>query len=126
MTEERLIEQLIALARKEHFMCGDPYYNCPLSEEGSPVPDYPKDECRCDANTHNAKVERIAAAIRATQMTDERAREILGEAIEHSGGLRNAESYIRWWPGSETATLDDSFTAEQLKAIAFWMGKHAT
>lgn len=122
MTKQALIEQLIALARREHFTCEDRFYNCPLSEEGSPIEAY-AGTCMCGADKHNAEVERIAAAISAALMTEQRAREILGDMITADNEIHCRSPYVRWGSG-DVASLDDPFTHEQLEAIAFWMRTH--
>jgi hypothetical protein len=54
-------------------------------------------------------------------MDETRALEILGDTISKDGGLYNLGHYTAWNPGSETATLDCEFTADELEAIAWWM-----
>jgi hypothetical protein len=56
-------------------------------------------------------------------MTEQRAREILGEAIQPNGRLYNLSWYLDWSERTEPdkATLDGEFTADQLEAIAWWM-----
>jgi hypothetical protein len=51
-------------------------------------------------------------------MTRERAREILGDAVQPDGGLSCLGHYMAWTPGDETATLDSRFTADELEAVA--------
>ena len=59
-----------------------------------------------------------------TEMTEERAREILGDAIQSDGSLYRIGGYIEWLTFRKSVVLDSEFTAEELKAIAFWMEKH--
>ena len=54
-------------------------------------------------------------------MDEAKAREILGDAINPDGGLYNLGWYLGWPPGNADATLDGSFTADDLDAIAWWM-----
>ena len=53
-------------------------------------------------------------------MTEEIAREILGGAIRDDDSL-NSIRFLQWQAGWDAATLDDSFTADELEAIAWWM-----
>jgi len=54
-------------------------------------------------------------------MTEEKAREILGERIQKDGGLYGGGHYLSWRPGDDVACLDADFDAEELEAIAWWM-----
>jgi hypothetical protein len=54
-------------------------------------------------------------------MNEEKAREILGPDIGADGSLFGGENYLHWSPGEQSATLDGSFTADDLEAIAWWM-----
>ena len=59
-------------------------------------------------------------------MTEERAREILGDVIiRPDNSLYCLGHYISWKPGrgrrQSKACLDDDFTADELEAIAWWM-----
>ena len=65
-------------------------------------------------------------------MDEARAREILGDALDHEPNLSNIDGeYLRWerrGGGTSAACLDDDevllygeFTIEQLEAIAWWM-----
>jgi len=58
-------------------------------------------------------------------MNEQKAREILGSAIngpqQKKEGLSNLGWYLHWEPGKSSATLDGDYTAEELKAIAWWM-----
>lgn len=57
-----------------------------------------------------------------SEMTEEKAREILGASIQEDGSLLNRVDLIDWQVGSETVSLDAQFfTVEQLIAIAWWM-----
>lgn len=68
------------------------------------------------------------------EMTEERARAILGVAIptgeraEKYPGLDNLMhpryEYLSYREGDPTATLDGEYTPDQLEAIAFWMRRH--
>lgn len=59
------------------------------------------------------------------EMTEQRAREILGDMITADNEIHCRSPYISWGPGSGgVASLDDPFTSEQLEAIAFWMRTH--
>jgi hypothetical protein len=57
-------------------------------------------------------------------LNEQRAKEILGNAIWNDGGLRSLEWYLSWGPTDEWATLDGIFSAEELEAIAWWMRNH--
>lgn len=54
-------------------------------------------------------------------MTLDRAKVILKNAIAPDGGLTNLCWYIGWTPGYLNATLDGSFSADELEAIAVYM-----
>lgn len=61
-------------------------------------------------------------------MTEERARALLGDAVNDDGGLycncgdTLREAYVTWNTDEDTACLDGhNFTADQLEAIAWWM-----
>lgn len=54
-------------------------------------------------------------------MNEYQARVILGEDITDTDELYNGGRYLSWSKGETTATLDDSFTADELEAIAWWM-----
>lgn len=60
-----------------------------------------------------------------TEMTEARAREILGDKIRAKELQSVSEPYIAFF-GDGTASLEGDFTADELEAIAFWMRKHAT
>lgn len=53
-------------------------------------------------------------------MNEERAREILGDAI-YPKGLGVAGEYLEWEYGDDEACLDGHFTVDELEAIAWWM-----
>lgn len=59
-------------------------------------------------------------------MTEQRARQILGEAVKPNDELYGSEEYLAW-PSkyAEAATLDGHFTADELEAIAWWMRNKA-
>lgn len=57
-------------------------------------------------------------------MNDEKAKEILGDAIEKDGGLFSSGHYMAYEPGDDVITLDCQFTFEELEAIAYWMRKN--
>jgi hypothetical protein len=56
-------------------------------------------------------------------MTEQRAREILGDWVD--GSCLSIPGYVHglegWRPGSESIRMDEWFTADQLEAIAWWM-----
>ncbi len=57
--------------------------------------------------------------------TDEaKRREVLGDAIQADGSLHRLTEYINWHPEWDEATLDGSFTADELEAIAAHMRAH--
>ena len=53
-------------------------------------------------------------------MNEQRAREILGDAIEEESGLLCQPKKLVWI-GGDAAILTGGFTADELEAIAFWM-----
>ena len=55
------------------------------------------------------------------EMTEERARKILGDTVQANGELYCLGHYTAWRLGDERATLDCEFSAEELAAIAWWM-----
>lgn len=59
-------------------------------------------------------------------MTEQEAKEILGNAISDDNGLTSLGWYIGWNPWQTSACLDGDFTAEDLEAIAWWMRNKAT
>lgn len=54
-------------------------------------------------------------------MDEKKAREILGDTIQKDGRLYCLGHYTAWGLGDEDVTLDCSFTADELEAIAWWM-----
>lgn len=54
-------------------------------------------------------------------MNEDRARLILGRAIQNSGRLDDGGWYLAWNIEDKEAHLDGYFTPEDLEAIAFWM-----
>ena len=55
-------------------------------------------------------------------MTEELAKEILGDTIQSDGSLFCLGHYIAWQGGNHVV-LDDSFEIEELEAILWWI-KH--
>jgi len=55
-------------------------------------------------------------------MDEERARAILEDDIQEDGSLYCLGRYLSW-TGSNLATLDADFEADELEAIAWWMRK---
>jgi lipase chaperone LimK len=59
-------------------------------------------------------------------MNEARARKILGKSIQPDGSLKAVDVWADWEAvGYEWVLLDDSYTAEELEAIAWWM-RHAS
>lgn len=58
--------------------------------------------------------------LRSQQMTEEKAREVLGDLISDTG-IYDLGHYICWDRGSEYIVIDGPTTALQLRAIAWWM-----
>lgn len=56
------LEAMRLLAMREHYTCDDTWYSCPKSPEGC-ANEGNGDECICGADEHNAKVERLYAAV---------------------------------------------------------------
>lgn len=54
-------------------------------------------------------------------MTEQRAREILGDTIQPDGSLYCLGHYTAWKHEHDTITLDCHFTVDELEAIAWWM-----
>ena len=54
-------------------------------------------------------------------MDEKQARKILEDEIESNGELYSLGRYIAWSINDAKATLDGSFTANDLEAIAWWM-----
>lgn len=61
-----------------------------------------------------------------TEMTEQRAREILAHMIQPNGNLYDEECLPVWKAGEPGALLMGRYTAGEIEAIAFWMRKHAT
>ncbi len=57
-------------------------------------------------------------------MNGKKARAILGSDVFcEDGGLFDGGHYLAWSVGDAVVVLDDSFTADELEAIAWWMRK---
>ena len=57
--EERArLEQMAALAKREHYYCEDSFYSCPKAPEGC-ANDAEGDDCVCGAEKHNAAVDAL-------------------------------------------------------------------
>ena len=55
-------------------------------------------------------------------MNEKEARETIGsEAIEDDSGLYEIDWYLEWRVEKDFATLDGTFSAKELEAIAWWM-----
>ena len=55
-------------------------------------------------------------------MNEKKARELLGSGtIREDNGLSDLNWYLEWFTGDDYATLDGTFGAEELEAIAWWM-----
>lgn len=62
-----------------------------------------------------------APKIETDEMTETRAREILGKFIfKDNLYLNYGDPYVDWCPGDSKVELDGGFTPEQLRAIAWW------
>ena len=59
-----------------------------------------------------------------TEMTEERAREILAHMIQPNGNLYDEECLPVWNVGDSDALLMGRYIADELEAIAFWMRVH--
>ena len=55
--------KMAELAMRTHSNSDDPYYSCPLSENGCCNDDLPKDECHCGADEHNKKVDELLISL---------------------------------------------------------------
>ena len=78
------------------------------------------------------EIERLKC-VAEDHITEEKAREVLGDAITPEGHLYSLREYFHWTPtltlakypngeyAGRAAILDAAFTALQLKAIAWWM-----
>jgi hypothetical protein len=58
-------------------------------------------------------------------MTEQRARDLLGECVRPDGRLLGGYDMVAWQHGESSATLDGQFTADELEAIAWWMRNKA-
>jgi hypothetical protein len=58
-----------------------------------------------------------------SQMTEERAREVLGDTVRPDNSLRNSFQYIAWSLTHQPScvVLDSEFEPDELEAIAWWM-----
>jgi len=56
-----------------------------------------------------------------SDMTEEKAREILGDGIKPDNSVCKSSPFIFWAPGYDMATLDGGFSPDELEAIAWWM-----
>lgn len=56
---ENIVSRLGELATRWHLVSEDPWYNCPLSSEGTANEFKPADVCDCGASEHNAKVKAL-------------------------------------------------------------------
>ena len=54
-------------------------------------------------------------------MSEEKARQILGRAIDKYEGLSSPSSHLEWEIGKSFVSIDGYFTADELEAIAWWM-----
>jgi hypothetical protein len=74
-----------------------------------------------------AGIDRLGARVaelekeNAQMMTEQRAREILGDSIKSDDDLLDRSQYLSWRTSEDNARLDSSFTADELEAIAWWM-----
>lgn len=60
-------------------------------------------------------------------MNEEKARSILGDAIQNDGvTLHKLDPYISWSPGDMTINLDGEITLKQVEAIAWWMREYGS
>lgn len=56
--------------RRRHFICDDPWYSCPQSEDGC-ANDMAGDECNCGADAYNAILDGIIAFLRLSSAHEE-------------------------------------------------------
>jgi hypothetical protein len=56
-----------------------------------------------------------------SDMTEEKAREILGDSIKLDNNVRKSSPFIFWAPGYDMATLDGRFGPDELGAITWCM-----
>lgn len=52
--------KLVEMAKQPHYTCDDPWYNCPLSEEGCRNDALDHGKCNCGADKHNEEVSRLS------------------------------------------------------------------
>ncbi len=83
-----LVEQLAALARRQHTECPDPWYTCPAHPDGSANDSKPAGVCDCGTDTHNAEVEALQARIAG--MLQGPSAEV--RAAQASSGMQSAEA----------------------------------
>ena len=83
-----LVEQLAALARRQHANCPDPWYTCPAHPDGCANDSKPEGVCDCGADTHNATVEALQARIAG--MRQGQSAEV--RAAQASSGMQRAEA----------------------------------
>ena len=57
-------------------------------------------------------------------MNEEPARRLLRRAIQPDGSLREMEPSWIVWPDGDRITIDGTFTAEYLEALAWWMSNN--
>ena len=57
------LEQL----KRDHYVCDDCWYSCPLSDDGCCDDDVPEDECNCGASEHNARIEKAITKLNALE-----------------------------------------------------------
>jgi hypothetical protein len=58
-------------------------------------------------------------------MNEQQAREILGSKIQPNDDLQSNSPYLSWRAAEDVACLDDTFSADDLEAIAWWMRNKA-
>ena len=58
-----LINRLIQLAKREHYVCQDPYYDCSATESCANEAYAFTRECNCGAVDHNRLVDQVAEEI---------------------------------------------------------------
>jgi hypothetical protein len=56
-----------------------------------------------------------------TEMDENKARSILGDAIKEDNHIHCLGHYMAWYPDEDKITLDCQFTADELEALAWWM-----
>ena len=55
------LEEALRDAKVSHYICEDPWYSCPLSEEGC-ANEFAGKDCDCGAESHNSKIDAALAA----------------------------------------------------------------